>query len=137
MTRITPSMVAVLLLLTAVPLYVHGLSAVEVSDKQLIEKAEMIVIGRVLSAYSEKDTSSGDVFTYISVRISDQLKGKSRSRDIVLKTAGGRVGDEIVYYPGAADFYRNEEVLLFLERRADDSLMPIGMVLGKYSVYRD
>ena len=124
-------------LILVLPFQAYALSAVDVSDEQLTQKAEMIVIGRVLSAYSEKDTSSGDIFTYITVRVSDQLKGKSRTQDIVLKTAGGRVGEEFVTFPGAADFYKNEEVLLFLERRPDRSLMPIGMVLGKYSVYRD
>ena len=115
----------------------NALSVVNVSDEQLARKAEMIVIGTVLSGYCEKDTGSGDVYTYITVRVTDQLKGKMRSHDLVLKILGGRAGDAVLYIPGAADFYRNEEVLLFLERRPDGSLMPIGMMLGKYSVYRD
>jgi hypothetical protein len=137
MTRLSRSVLIVLLVLTLAPLQLHALSVIEVSDEQLAEKAEMIVLGRVLSAYSEKVGSTGDIFTYVSVRISEQLKGKANHPDLVLKIAGGRVGDEIVSFPGAADFYRNEEVLLFLERRSDKSLMPIGMMLGKYSVYRD
>jgi hypothetical protein len=116
---------------------VQALSVVDASDEQLTDKAEWIVMGKVLSAHSEKDFGNGEIFTYISVRVTDVVKGKLSSRDIVLKTLGGRSGDDIVYIPGAADFFRNEEVFLFLERRSDGSLMPIGLMLGKYSVYRD
>jgi hypothetical protein len=42
-----------------------------------------------------------------------------------------------MYIPGAANFYRDEEVLLFLEKRNDGGLFPIGLFLGKYSIYRD
>lgn len=134
MTRLMGISVLVLVL---APLSLLALSAIDVSEEQLAKKADMIVIGRVLSAYCEKATSTNDVYTFITVRITDQIKGKSPSRDIVLKTAGGRVGTDIVYYPGAADFFRNEEVFLFLERRTDKTLMPIGMMLGKYSIYRE
>ena len=137
MAGIKASTVAIFLGLLILSGNVIALSTVEVSDEQLANKAEVIVIGKVLSAYSEKETTRGDIVTFLTVRVTDQLKGKHRSQDIVVKTYGGRVGDEIMYYPGAADFFRDEEVLLFLERGSDRNLMPIGMMLGKYSIYRD
>ena len=116
---------------------INALSVVEVSEEQLTHKAEMIVIGKVLSAYSEREERSGDIVTFITVRVTDQIKGKHRSEEITVKTFGGRTGDEIMFFPGAADFFRNEEVLLFLERGSDQNLIPIGLMLGKYSIYRD
>ena len=137
MTRRSPSLLATVFVLLFFSSNGQALSVLEVTEEQLVEKAEMIVIGTVVSAYSEKDSGSGDVFTYVTIRITDQLKGKSRGPHVILKTIGGRAGNDIVYIPGAADYFRNEEVLLFLERRPDQSWIPIGLTLGKYSIYRD
>ena len=115
----------------------NALTVAKVSEDQLANKAELIVIGTVLSAYSERDVFTGDVYTFISIRVSDHMKGTNRSRVIELKTLGGATKDQMMYIPGAPDFHKNEEVMLFLERRPDGSLMPVGMALGKYSVYRD
>jgi hypothetical protein len=128
-----------LLALTAM-LVVSGLNAltvVELSDEQLSKKAEMIVVGRVLSAHYEVGAVDKRPYTYIHLQVTETIKGKNVSRELTLKTLGG-LGSKIgMHVPGAADFYRNEEVLLFLERRSDGSLFPVGLSLGKYSIYRD
>jgi hypothetical protein len=129
--------IGLLLLFWAVSIHVQALSVEDASDEQLAGKAEVIVIGKVLSAYSERQDRSGDIVTFLTVRVTDQIKGKHRSQDLVIKTFGGQSGDEIMFFPGAADYFRNEEVLLFLERGSDQNLMPIGLMLGKYSIYRD
>ncbi|MCI0416298.1 hypothetical protein L0222_26285 [bacterium] len=115
----------------------YALTVLPLTDEQMAKKAEMIVVGRVLSAHYDTDKVDNHPYTYIHVRVSEYLKGKSVSRDLTLKTLGG-IGPKIgMYVPGAANFYRDEEVLLFLERRNDGSLFPIGLFLGKYSIYRD
>jgi len=106
------------------------------SDEQLTNKAEVIVIGKVLSAFSEKQ-GSGDIVTFITIHVADQIKGKHNSEDLTIKTFGGQAGGQIMYFPGASDYFRNAEVMLLLERGSDGYLIPIGMVLGKYSIYRD
>lgn len=114
-----------------------ALTVVPMSDEQLAKTAEVIVVGRVLSASYEIDSKENNPYTRIHVRASEYLKGKSPVRDIMLKTLGGVKGKMTLLIPGAADFNRNEEVMLFLERRNDGSLFPVGMVLGKYNIYRD
>lgn len=115
----------------------YALTVLALSDEQLAKTAEVIVVGQVLSAYYEIDAKDKDPYTRIHVRVSEYLKGKSPVRDIMLKTLGGVKGKMALLIPGAADFSRNEEVILFLERRDDGSLFPVGMVLGKYNIYRD
>jgi len=117
--------------------YLSALTVLPLSDEQLAKKAEMIVVGKVLSADYDTDKKDNHPYTYVHIRVSEYLKGKNQSRDLTLKTLGG-IGPKMgMYIPGAANFYRDEEVLLFLERRTDGSLFPIGLFLGKYSVYRD
>jgi hypothetical protein len=114
-----------------------ALTVLPLTDEQLAKKAEMIVVGKVLSADYDTDKKDHHPYTYVHVRVSEYLKGKNQSRDLTLKTLGG-IGPKLgMYVPGAANFYRDEEVLLFLEKRTDGSLFPIGLSLGKYSIYRD
>jgi hypothetical protein len=115
----------------------HALTVVQLTDEQLSRKAEIIVVGKVLSAHYEVDSKDKKPYTYVHIQVSEALKGKNVSRELTLKTLGGLGSKLGMHVPGAADFYRNEEVLLFLERRSDGSLLPIGLSLGKYSIYRD
>jgi len=115
----------------------YALTVLPLTDEQISKKAEIIVIGRVLSAYYEVDSVDKHPYTHIHVRVDEYLKGNSHSRDLMLKTLGGLGSKMGMHIPGAANFYRNEEVLLFLERRNDGSLFPLGLFLGKYSIYRD
>jgi hypothetical protein len=116
---------------------VNALTVVPLSDEQLAKKAEIIVVGRVLSAHYEVDTKDKRPYTFIHVQVTETLKGKNVSRELTLKTLGG-IGPKMgMQVPGAADFYRNEETLLFLERRSDGSLLPIGLSIGKYPIYRE
>jgi hypothetical protein len=117
--------------------YLNALTVLPLTDEQLAKKAEMIVIGKVLSADYDTDQKNHHPYTYVHIRVSEYLKGKNQGRDLTLKTLGG-IGPKMgMYVPGAANFYRDEEVLLFLEKRNDGSLFPIGLFLGKYSIYRD
>lgn len=127
--------VSIALMLTVSCLY--ALTVLPLSDEQLVGKSEIIVVGRVLSAHYEMDAKDKNPYTRIHIRVSEYLKGKSPVRDIMLKTLGGVKGKMTLLIPGAADFNRSEEVMLFLERRDDGSLFPVGMVLGKYNIYRD
>lgn len=115
----------------------YALTVLPLSDEQLVGKSEIIMVGRVLSANYVIDAKDKRPYTMIHVRVSEYLKGKSAERDLTLKTLGGVSGKLGMVIPGAADFNRNEEVMLFLERRDDGSLFPVGLVLGKYNIYRD
>lgn len=114
-----------------------GLTVKMLTHEQLAKQAEVIVLGTVLSAYSDIDAEKGHICTFVNIRAGEYLKGKDRPRTLTLKTIGGIMADKGMYVDGAADFYRNEEVMLFLARRSDGSLFPVGFFLGKFSVYRD
>ena len=116
---------------------VVALTVVNLSEEQMAKNADMIIIGRILSAYAQRDPVDQDVYTYIKVLVNDHLKGTNRTHRITIKMPGGVIGGEISIIPGAADFYRNEEVLLFVEKRADGELTTLGLSLGKYGIYRD
>jgi hypothetical protein len=115
----------------------YALTVVDLNDEQLTKKAEMIVIGKVLSAHYERDAKLKRQYTYVHVQVTETIKGKNVARELTLKIPGGVSSEFRVEIPGAPDYFRSEEVLLFLERRTDNSLFPISFSLGKYSIYRD
>jgi len=116
---------------------VDALSVKSSSVEDMAQKSEIVVVGRVLSAYAEMDHEQGRLYTYITISADEYMKGKSRPKNLVIKVQGGIYGDKMLMIDGAADFYRNEDVMLFLSRRYDGSYFPLGYGLGKFSIYQD
>lgn len=112
-------------------------TAVRPSDDDLIIGARAIVRGKVLSIESAYDESSGRVFSYVTVKVREVLKGQITERRIVLKELGGQVGNHVMVVYGNPRFSRGERVLLYLDTWADGSLRTYQMFLGKFSIVED
>jgi len=107
------------------------------SDDELIIGARAIVRGKVLSISSQLDPQQDRIFTYVTIRVREVLKGQIASRKIVLKEEGGQVGTRGSIVFGSPEFTVGEEVLVYLDTWRDGSLRVHQMLLGKFKVIND
>lgn len=107
------------------------------SDDELIVGARAIVRGKVLSISSQIDPRQDRIFTYITIRVHEVLKGQIAARKIVLKQEGGQVGPRGSIVFGTPEFKRGEEALVYLDTWRDGSLRVHQMLLGKFTVIDD
>ena len=73
-----------------------------------------IVVAKCISSEVKKDEKSGFIFTYTTFEVSQALKEKYGSENIVLRIVGGKSGDVSVNVPDRPVFVDGEEVVLFL-----------------------
>jgi hypothetical protein len=104
------------------------------SDDTLIIEARAIVRGKVLSVTSQLDAEQDRVFTYVTLRVNEILKGHILERKITIKEPGGEVGNRGSLVFGTPRFARGEKVLLYLDTWADGSLRVHQMFLGRFSI---
>jgi hypothetical protein len=106
-------------------------------DDDLIVGSRAIVIGRVLSLASRLDTDADRIFTYVTVRVEECLKGAIDNRRIVVKEEGGEAEGQGSLIFGAPRFALGERVFLYLDTWPDGSLRVHQMSFGKLSVVGD
>ena len=105
-------------------------------DDDMIVGARSIITGKVLqieSAIEQQDR----IYTYITVRVTEVVKGQISERRIILKEFGGVVGDRVSVVYGNPQFKRGEKVLLYLGTHNDGSLRTYQLFLGKFSIVTD
>ena len=107
------------------------------SDDTLIVEARAIVRGKVLSVTSQLDAEQDRVFTYVTLRVNEILKGQIVGRKITIKEPGGEVGNRGSLVFGTPRFARGEKVLLYLDTWADGSLRVHQMFLGRFSIVHE
>ena len=108
------------------------------SDDDLARFSQAIVTGRVIDVATGKDIVTDAIHTYVTVAVTEVLKGDIPERSIVVKQLGGRLGEDRLVIFGQPDFVRGEEVLLFLNvRPRDRTLTTTAMWQGKWTMGRD
>jgi hypothetical protein len=107
------------------------------SDDDMIVGARAIVRGRVLSVGSSFDEQQNRIFTYITLRVQEVLKGQISERKIVIKEEGGQTALRGSKIYGTPEFTPNEDVLLYLDTWADGSLRVHEYFLGKFTISED
>ncbi|MEK6288874.1 MAG: FG-GAP-like repeat-containing protein [Acidobacteriota bacterium] len=106
-------------------------------DDDMIVGARAIVTGKVVEIQSSLDEQEDRIYTYITVRVSEVIKGQIAERRITIKELGGVVGDRVSVVYGSPQFKRGEKVLLYLSTRDDGSLRTYQLFLGKFSLVID
>lgn len=110
-------------------------SYVVCSDKVMVERSDMIVVGNVLSVYTQP-TATGSVETVAVISVSDVMKGSPAQRTVEVHVPGGRFGDQSVNFAGAPHFEPGEDVLLFL-RNHRGHWVTTEFGLGKFAIVDD
>ncbi|HXU09829.1 MAG TPA: matrixin family metalloprotease, partial [Blastocatellia bacterium] len=112
-------------------------TAVRPSDDDLNIGARAIIRGKVVSIESAADETTNRIYTYITIKVQEVIKGQITERRIVIKEMGGQVGDRISVIYGNPQFKRGEKVFLYLDTWADGSLRTYEMFLGKFSIIQE
>jgi hypothetical protein len=104
--------------------------------EQLVKRADLIVQGQVESVYSQWDEQRRLVFTYISIRVDDALKGTNR-QSVLIRQIGGTVGTVQMSVAGVPQFKSGEMAVVFLKRKDDSTFQVVGMNQGLYEIVED
>lgn len=107
------------------------------SDDDMIIEARAIIRGRVLGIETGLDQQQDRIYTYITLKVQEVLKGQITRRKIVLKQPGGQIGSRGTLVFGTPEFTVGENVILYLDTWRDGSLRVHQMFLGKFNVIRD
>ena len=112
-------------------------TVVMLSDEDLIMTSRLILTGNVQSAFSAWDDSGSMIWTYVEIKTEQILKGKLSTDTIVLKQAGGIVGEEGIRILGQPGFKPSDEVLLYLNVGPDGTLRVAHCFMGMFSILTD
>jgi hypothetical protein len=103
----------------------------------MIISSRAIIRARVISQSCGFDSRRDIVYTYVTLRVKEVLKGQLSFSEVVLKEAGGQVGNRGTVIFGSARFTPGEEVILYLDTWPDGSLRVHDLFLGKFNVLKD
>jgi len=102
----------------------------------LADASTVVLTGRVDGISVQRD--AGSIYSYVSVRVSEVLKGDVPGFSVVIKQLGGTLPDIGLYIADQATFSVGEDVLLFLSvRPRDGTLTTVGLARGKWQVLPD
>ncbi len=109
----------------------------QMSLRDLAKKSNAIVLAQVEDATSRYD-SNKEIYTYITLRVLEPVKGPKADAVLTIRQLGGVVGDIASIVPGTPTFKRGEEVVVFLTKN-DAAGYPwvMGLQQGKYTVSSD
>lgn len=112
-------------------------TAVEHSQTDLIQAADIIVVGRV--AATQSTWIDRDLVTLATISVSETLKGSPVSEVTVVVPGGVDANRKIpvaMTFPAAPELLQQENVLLFLtaEGRVVDGYSVVGFSQGKFTV---
>lgn len=127
--------IAALAMITAS--YAAATTVEKMSLRDLAKKSDAIVLARV-EDQSARYEANKEIFTYITLRVLEPVKGPKKDDVITIRQLGGTVDNIASIVPGTPNFKKGEEVVLFLTRK-DGAGYPwvMGLQQGKYSVSED
>src|SRR5437773_4913183 len=107
---------------------------VPVPDADLARQAAAIVVGTVTAIDGHWDPTRGDLSTHVTVAIHHVVKGDRTLASVVLKQAGGTVGDVHAWVDGSPEFTVGERALLFLTQNPDGTARVAHLYQGKFPI---
>jgi len=114
-----------------------GTTVQKFSLQDLTKKSSAIVMAKVEDSYARRE-ADGEIYTYVTLRVLDSMKGMKGETSVTIRQIGGRVDNLESIVPGTPSFRKDEQVVLFLTAR-DVAGYPwvMGLQQGKYSVVTD
>lgn len=102
--------------------------------KNKVENSDMIVTGKVINQKSQWNSDKSRIYTLVTIRVEELLKGTDYQSEIIIKHLGGEIGNVGEVYSHVPSFNDNEDVLVFVKKSVKDgSLLIYGGDEGKYS----
>lgn len=139
MNRARKSVIVALAALAILSASLAGATTVQkFSLQDLAKKSETIALARVDDVSARWDDNHKEIYTFITLKVLDGVKGSHKDDVLTIRQLGGTVDKIISYVPGMPEFKRGEEVVVFLSTK-DRAGYPwvMGLQQGKYSVSTD
>ena len=115
----------------------NATTVLKLSMKELAKKSDAVVLARVDDEVARYDANK-EIYTYITLRVLDPVKGSKKDDVITIRQIGGVVGNIASIVPGMPTFKKGEEVVVFLSQRDREGYpWVMGLQQGKYSVTTD
>jgi len=106
--------------------------------QDLAKQSVGIALAHVEDAVSRWDDDHREIYTYVTLRVTEPVKGMTGGETVTIRQIGGEVGSIASIVPGTASFRNQEEVVVFLtERDRSGYASVLGWQQGKYSVRTD
>lgn len=105
-----------------------------VSTKQIVEKAENIIIGKVVDQRAEWNADNTSINTSITINVLEDLKGKSTAKTETIVVPGGKIGEVGLRVDGVPQFNIDEQVILFLAADKNGEKSIVDFQYGKYTI---
>ena len=105
-----------------------------VSDRQLVDRSDAVVIATVHDAASRLRTD-GYVVTDYRFDVEQTLKGAAAGT-ITVSEIGGVAGSRFTFISDSASYTPGERVMVFLRKRPDGTYFTTSMAMGKFSFTR-
>lgn len=122
------------LMLPALP--AQGTVMFKLNNKELTERSQVVVQGRVVK--QEVIWIQKRLWTDTYVRVSRSLKGdRHPGETVILRQPGGETATIGMKVSGAATFRLNEQVLVFGRTVAAQVYVVVGMAQGKFQISKD
>ncbi|RJQ36457.1 MAG: hypothetical protein C4555_07460 [Dehalococcoidia bacterium] len=107
----------------------------ELTIDDLAEKADLVVLGEVVSIAYQRDTETGSIYTLVTFSVRQTFKGESLP-ELIIRIPGGSLDGEIQQVEDAPRFAQGESAIIFLEN-GDAIFRVVGSFQGKFTVYND
>jgi hypothetical protein len=110
-------------------------SVVQLNDDQLVRLSSLIAEGRVTSVRSDWNADRNQIFTTVTLRVSETYKGTTPGNGLlVLRLRGGQVGDLALVVSGQPTFAIDEDVIVFVTDSGAEAYPITGMFQGKFTI---
>lgn len=106
------------------------------SDRELIDRSDLVVVATVRRAASHVRPDNGWVVTDYEMAVEETLKGTAGGT-ITVSEVGGVAGGRFTVISDAATYTPGERVLVFLHRAGDGTYFTTAMSLGKFEFARN
>ena len=124
------------LILCLFPLDASSTIMRQLSIKELTQKADLVIIGRVVSIKSQWSSDNTTIYTHVGIQPTSFIKGIPSQKVIEVWVLGGTIGRRTLIALGAPRFIKNEEILVFLRLMPNNpnALTVFGLSQGKFLI---
>lgn len=106
--------------------------------KKLSQKADVILIGKVVKKESAWNTSKSRIFTKTTIQVEEYLKGKDNGNTLEVIYPGGEIDGVGEIYTHMPKFENDEEALLFLQKdKKSKAYEVLNGEVGKIKIQKD
>lgn len=113
-----------------------GSVALRLSNREMAEQADEIVIGSVKEIDYIFEERTKTPYTITTIEVERWIKGGSKEKLIKIRQIGGRLKDQQIFVTGDARLVKGERVLLFL-KKGEEYRFLLALSQAKFSIIRD